>query len=98
MKEPADGGPAFPSLIEREALSNHGMSLRDYFAAKALTGIFASNSHRSVASAIESDCMREGILTTPTDIGHFAEQRIAAMAYAMADAMLAERAKGTPQS
>lgn len=107
MKEPInDGGPAFPSASVQtvfiEELGRYddrlgppmgGMSLRDYFAAKALAGIFASGSHRDIASAIEFDCSREGILTSPADIGHFAEERISAMAYTIADAMLTERAK-----
>ena len=46
-----DGGPAFPragmrpDVDERsgiEAMATNGMTLRDYFAAKALTGMIAS--------------------------------------------------------
>lgn len=54
--------------------SQEGMSLRDYFAAKAMVGI----------------------LSAPKNIGSkaaLAESDIAYMAYAAADAMLAERAK-----
>ncbi len=36
-----DGGPAFPSPYSRID-SNPGMSLRDYFAAAALTGLLSS--------------------------------------------------------
>jgi hypothetical protein len=35
------GGPAFPALDARTMLS--GMSLRDYFAAKALQGVLAAD-------------------------------------------------------
>ena len=65
------GGPAFPVLDyitpDRMAFSAQGMTLRDYFAAKALIG------------------WRESSGTT------YAQD--AEAAYAMADAMLAERAK-----
>jgi hypothetical protein len=36
-----NGGPAFPALDARTMLS--GMSLRDYFAAKALQGVLAGD-------------------------------------------------------
>ncbi len=36
-----NGGPAFPALDARTMLS--GMSLRDYFAAKALQGVLAAD-------------------------------------------------------
>ena len=38
-----DGGPAFPQLLgERyEPMSTEGMSLRDYFAAKAMQGLMS---------------------------------------------------------
>jgi hypothetical protein len=37
------GGPAFPGALDRH--HSEGMTLRDYFAAKALQGIIATNSH-----------------------------------------------------
>lgn len=45
MSEIKDGGPAFPdpgraqSTKQREVLTNTGMTLRDYFAAKALAAM-----------------------------------------------------------
>ena len=36
-----DGGPAFPSTITDDSLHVGGMSLRDYFAAKAMQGMAA---------------------------------------------------------
>lgn len=40
-----DGGPAFPFINEHThpTTINHGMTLRDYFAAAALTGIAAGH-------------------------------------------------------
>ena len=37
-----NGGPAFPSTITDDSLHVGGMSLRDYFAAKAMQGLFAA--------------------------------------------------------
>jgi hypothetical protein len=38
-----DGGPAFPCSTGSDAFEpDHGMSLRDYFAAKAMQGLHAS--------------------------------------------------------
>ena len=46
MSTKNDGGPAFPTDSERQAGPNSyhftGMTLRDYFAAKAMQGLFAS--------------------------------------------------------
>lgn len=49
MNNPYDGGPAFPSIVDRDTplvyedeklrVLGAGMSLRDYFAAAALTGV-----------------------------------------------------------
>jgi hypothetical protein len=46
MKDIKEGGPAFPALARygrsaqlESALQQDGMTLRDYFAAKAITGI-----------------------------------------------------------
>lgn len=68
--DPTDnGGPAFPSVehVCGEPWETTGMSLRDYFAAKAM--------------ATYADRM-------------LSDQKIAEMSYSLADAMLAERAKG----
>ena len=37
-----DGGPAFPFVLKENGAGEPGMSLRDYFAAHALTGILAA--------------------------------------------------------
>jgi hypothetical protein len=43
MSTERDGGPAFPVIFEHSEASSeqHGMTLRDYFAAKALGGMLA---------------------------------------------------------
>ena len=40
------GGPAFPRMGERcQSINEDGMTLRDYFAAKAMQGLLASEVH-----------------------------------------------------
>ena len=74
MSEINNGGPAFP---QKEPLSNdwHGMSLRDYFAAKAMPACYYEV------------CRECDISGWPEDW----KTGVAMDAYAMADAMLAER-------
>lgn len=69
------GGPAFP--LDRDVV-NVGMTLRDYFAAKALNGMFANpdDSHENY-DLVYDDYVKE----------------IARCAYKMADAMLEQRNK-----
>lgn len=63
------GGPAFPSQSATAYI--HGMSLRDWFAGQALSGLYADHTQEiSAETAAEA-------------------------AYRTADAMLAERNKGT---
>ena len=69
-----DGGPAFP-MQDAATWQGHGMTLRDYFAAKALPAI--------VAAYVEANGRCVG-----TDHIHY---NCAAHAYRMADAMLAAR-------
>lgn len=40
------GGPAFPAPATRETFASSGMDLRDYFAAKAMQGLVASDPDR----------------------------------------------------
>lgn len=66
MSEQTDGGPAFPILQECE-----GMSLRDYFAARAM----------------------QALISTPDYLrGNWSNGNVAQDSYALADAMLTERA------
>jgi hypothetical protein len=64
------GGPAFPTMLYEHGGESDGMTLRDYFAAKAMQSMNA----------------RPDYADTPADA-------IALDAYALADAMLAERNK-----
>jgi hypothetical protein len=86
-----DGGPAFPTRWPRsdhevQDWTEPGMSLRDYFAAQAMTAI-----GRSYITTTEHG-ETEDMLGKPT----FVEE--ARRCYAWADAMLAERAKAEGRS
>ena len=75
-----DGGPAFPS--EYTLPENQGMTLRDYFAAKAMQGLMTKDYvklHIDIAGGGES-----GYTNIPM---------IADMSVQIADALLAELAK-----
>ena len=74
------GGPAFPGLHPSKEchFQDSGMSLRDYFAAKAMQGIYACPDH-----VTEPDGSDGPDPLTDSDI--------ARLAYAMADAMLRAR-------
>ena len=92
-----DGGPAFggaydnvvfdrtgankPGTIEARV---RGMSLRDYFAAKAMHAELVTTTHEPSADAL----VKAAVLAN-----HSVEQHIAFNAYRLADAMLAERDK-----
>lgn len=68
------GGPAFPSPTDG-MLDNEGMTLRDYFAAKAMQAVLTSP---ILMAAVGSK-------------GGSATQHIAKQSYEMADAMLKAR-------
>lgn len=86
-----NGGPAFPGALAydhinctvytSEDLDAAGMSLRDYFASKALTALIADGIQQH---AIADAAAKNGISV------HKATAR---MAYHIADIMIAERAK-----
>ena len=76
------GGPAFPV---DEAHSNfEGMTLRDYFAAKAMLALLTHHGGYTGDEAHQSSipCLREDVLDVDS---------LAQYAYSQADAMLAER-------
>ena len=76
MSETRDGGPAFP--VSRDPLGpNEGMSLRDYFAGKALAGWLAS---------FPEDAKHPALVGSSDDA-------IAKASYMLADSMLREREK-----
>ena len=71
------GGAAFPYAAVHGCNSEYGMTLRDYFAAKAM-GIYMADEN-----LIDSYCYLE------KDV----KKEVAAIAYMMADAMLEAREK-----
>ena len=75
------GGPAFPRNYAHDG--HNGLSLRDYFAAKALQGLACSDTTLWPSGADEADDPPDALFMART-------------AYMMADAMLAARASGTP--
>ncbi|MGX9740460.1 hypothetical protein [Pseudocitrobacter corydidari] len=61
MSKENHGGPAFPHIRKpvapgvEEVITNGGMSLRDYFAAKAMQGIISSECNYGAFSDLASD-------------------------------------------
>lgn len=91
MSTKNDGGPVFP-VNEKCADGAHhqtimGMTLRDWFAAKALMGL--------LAEPFMDGCVSSSIHCTPNfdDASSQPGDRIATAAYALADAMLRARGK-----
>lgn len=72
------GGCAFPTI---EAGSEYGMTLRDYFAAKAMASILANPDLMSISDDVVWATTKRR------------DEWVSEQAYAFADAMLAERAK-----
>jgi len=70
--------PAFPAMHYDLADNEHGLTMRDYFAAKAMTGLIA---HEQKASHLSG-----------ANIGDF-DERVAFAAYRYADAMMSRREK-----
>lgn len=95
MSEHKDGGPAFPKRgTARANMSGYpdwsiefvgGMSLRDYFAAKALNGLIASEANQTLAALRHKAAMLRGVPYT---------ELLTAEAYQLADAMLAAAHEG----
>lgn len=89
MNEPDSGGPAFPSKFTRsdknagevrmQFTAAGGMTLRDYFAAKAMQ------------STLESESALETIEAAATDTHMKTAALVARMSYAIADEMLKAR-------
>ena len=55
MKDVNTGGPAFPIVTATSAFSK-GMTLRDYFAAKAMQGLLAGKLTTTELATIADDC------------------------------------------
>jgi hypothetical protein len=67
MSNTNTGGPAFPVqsvYIEDQETNSHGMTLRDYFAAKAMQGVLAGKPHTDNMMTIAKECymMAEAML------------------------------------
>lgn len=83
-----DGGPAFPQGVldaafgyqQTKAAAICGMSLRDYFAAHAITGYMLAFDYQMLRSMSEQEIEMNFV-------------NAAAVAYKMADSMMTERAK-----
>ena len=82
-----NGGPAFPSGLETGHMAplHNGMTLRDYFAAKAMAGLL---------SAPDVGVRYKDSEGTPEWIEQQVARDVAGVAYLYADAMLAAREKG----
>lgn len=80
------GGYAFP---QPKDCQSEGMTVRDYFAAKAMQGILAGNGGVTVSVSTTMSATPGFIAYKKINIS----EEIAASAYAMADIMLVERAK-----
>lgn len=81
-----DGGPAFPNEYNMssesgkcEPVGRHGLSIRDYFAAKAMHGLITSGDFGGFVKERTSDDLEEMRVDTSIE------------AYLIADAMLAAR-------
>lgn len=80
MKPTNDGGPAFPEFMWDHMEPKRGMTLRDYFAAAALTGLI-------VADELARQHINPGGTRVTAD-------EYASAAYECADAMLRAREGG----
>jgi hypothetical protein len=82
------GGPAFPANHFDLAENEHGMTLRDYFAAKASDADIEDLREKTKRQTVQVNSMgrREISLVVPRDWRQIAR-------YIHADAMLAERSK-----
>jgi hypothetical protein len=94
MSDIKNGGRAFPETWHptfgySPDQCGQGMSLRDYFAAQALQGMYACGGHRDVFSGVKAE--PRAFCMTDSEVGACAETLVARMAYAVADAMLKAR-------
>ena len=89
--------PAFPTTryYDEEPIGvAEGMTLRDYFAAKALVGLIEGYDHEARVASIDPK-KRTGLDDNPNkDSNSTYASQMAEEAYMIADAMLAERKKG----
>ena len=102
-KQITDGGPAFP---ETPLAGGHpGMSLRDYFAGQVISNILRDKGQiiADNMTRLFPGVDRESVVAALTESKEYAEavrllyKAAAVEAYAIADAMLAQRAIPVPQ-
>lgn len=84
MSEKNTGGPAFPSHGSMGEVTHEGMTLRDYFAAKALVGLMSTERANEYVDEDGVFSGEDGTLFVHTKF-------LAEEAYMMADAMLKAR-------
>lgn len=84
-----DGGQAFPT-DDGDGIWRSGMSLRDYFAAQGMSAVKGVVLEKWIASVV--DAAVHGVQPIQDKF----PEVIAHIGYAIADAMLAERAKEKP--
>ncbi|MEW6316261.1 MAG: hypothetical protein AB1670_07695 [Pseudomonadota bacterium] len=83
----ADPGTAFPIVHpDGRGVQYFGLTMRDYFAAKAMQGLLAEPMWEEDSTAQVLVLTRDTVFTNPAD-------RFASAAYKLADAMLAARTK-----
>lgn len=88
---PKDGGPAFP-MSTNDGYSQDGMTLRDWFAGKALPSAVEDYGEPSLSTSSGQRRDRGNpVLPYANKVGGTREDIIARQAYAYADAMLAAR-------
>jgi hypothetical protein len=79
MNDREDGGPAFPNPSEVFVIPQNGMSLRDWFAGRALQGQMTNSEAYLAAMEVTSGNVNE------------VARALAQASYVLADAMLAAR-------
>jgi hypothetical protein len=75
MSDLKNGGHAFPTVYQHNAMTEDGMTMRNYLAAKAMQSLIAV-------------CFDHRASVARTDGGAVTETTIASQAYAFADAMI----------
>ena len=91
MTERNDGGPAFPNVNEM-GYGDLGMSLRDYFAAKAMQGILSGDNENLFKIWSKEDIDKDDEANEDFYAGeNFLKNLLSEIAYKIADAMLEAR-------
>jgi hypothetical protein len=83
-----DGGAAFPAPAYAANITDKGMTLRDYFAAQALTSVLESSGDLQSHYDFKAGSSGDNNIPSPYAIATFS--------YALADAMLAARKEVQP--